>query len=149
YSAAKVTGRRAYDLARSGHDVTLEPRRGPRYGSDVLGDAVPPPGLSVPCGEGKYIPSLARDPGGPLGCGALVETLRRTRVGSFLGDGALSPDADARVAREKLLPVASAVVGLPRVELDPVSVARLRQGQSIRFREPGPPPESGSMVAVF
>jgi len=82
FSAAKVTGRRAYDLARRGQEVMLRPRPVVIHQIDVLRYEYPHLELEVHCGKGTYIRSLARDLGDRLGCGALVETLRRTRVGS-------------------------------------------------------------------
>jgi tRNA pseudouridine55 synthase len=149
YSAAKVTGRRAYDLARSGEQVRLGPRRVHVYGIDVIGYAFPRLDLTVRCGKGTYIRSLARDLGERLGCGALVETLRRTRVGTFRAEDALLPEADSRSARERLLPLASAVAELPRMELHSDLVHRLRQGQSVRLRNATPRTETGATVAIF
>jgi tRNA pseudouridine55 synthase len=79
YSAAKVTGRRAYDLARRGEDVALAPRRVQINGIDVLAYNYPLLDVEVRCGKGTYIRSLARDVGDRLGCGGFVEMLRRTR----------------------------------------------------------------------
>jgi tRNA pseudouridine55 synthase len=135
FSAAKVTGRRAYDLARQGEAVALRPRRVRVHGIDVLAYEYPRLELEIRCGKGTYIRSLARDLGERLGCGALVETLRRTRVGPFAAVDALSPNADAAVARSRLLPLSAAVVELPRVTLPAREAARLRQGQII-----APPP---------
>jgi tRNA pseudouridine55 synthase len=131
YSAARVTARRAYDLARSGEEFHLGPRRVSIYGIDLLGYAYPHVELEVRCGKGTYIRSLARDLGERLGCGALVETLRRTRVGPFAVAGALSLDAGAEEAGRRLLPVAAAVAELPRVIISAEQARRLRQGQGI------------------
>src|SRR5262245_19826772 len=73
YSAAKVTGRRAYGLARRGEDVELAPRRVQIYGIDVLAYNYPLLELEVRCGKATYIRSLARDAGERLGCCGLVE----------------------------------------------------------------------------
>ena len=135
YSAAKVTGRRAYDLARQGEEVTLQPRRVQVYGIDLLAYDYPRLELEVSCGKGTYIRSLARDLGERLGCGALVETLRRTRVGPFEPGNAVSLDADAATARSRLLPVSAAVAELPGVTLDAGDISRLRQGQGVRLRD--------------
>src|SRR5439155_13312830 len=83
YSAAKVTGRRAYDLARAGRDFSLRPRTVHIRSLDLLAYHYPWLDIQVCCGKGTYIRSLARDLGQRLGCAALVETLRRTRVGPF------------------------------------------------------------------
>jgi tRNA pseudouridine55 synthase len=147
YSAARVTGRRAYDLARRGEEVTLQPRRVRVYGIDLLGYEYPRLELEVRCGKGTYIRSLARDLGERMGCGGLVETLRRTRVGPFEAGNAVPPEADAATARARLLPVSAAVSGLPHVTVDAGAVARLRHGQVVGVRDSLPPADSG--VAVF
>lgn len=135
YSAARVTGRRAYDLARQGREVSLAPRRVRVYGIDLRDYAYPHLEMTVRCGKGTYIRSLARDLGERLGCGALVEGLRRTRVGPFDAGSALSLDADADTARARLLPPSAALVGLPRVILTADEAERLRRGQAVPLLE--------------
>ncbi len=132
FSAAKVTGKRAYDMARRGEEVVLQPRKVHVHGIDVLGYGWPRLELEVRCGKGTYIRSLARDLGARLGCGGLIETLRRTRVGPFAAADAVPLDADARTARARLLPVALAVAELPRVDVTAADAVRLRQGQTVR-----------------
>src|SRR5262245_17587642 len=75
YSAAKVAGRRSYDLARGGESVDLKPRTVEVYGIDLLRYAWPEAEVEVRCGKGTYIRSLARDLGRQLGCGGYVQTL--------------------------------------------------------------------------
>jgi tRNA pseudouridine55 synthase len=147
YSAAKVAGRRAYDLARRGRDVALEARRVRIDGIDVLAYDYPRLEIEVRCGKGTYIRSLARDLGERLGCGGYVETLRRTRVGPFRAEDAVPLDADAAAARAKVLPVSAALDELPRVTLADAGAARLRQGQGVPADETTAP--DGSAVAVF
>jgi tRNA pseudouridine55 synthase len=135
YSAAKVTGRRAYELARQGRGVLLQPRR-VRINSINLVDYVPPRlSVEVHCGRGTYIRSLARDLGERLGCGALVETLRRTRVGQFTIAEVLPLDAAAETARTALRPLAEAVAELPRVLVSGAEAAALRHGRGIPLRQ--------------
>jgi tRNA pseudouridine55 synthase len=131
YSAAKVTGRRAYDLARRGEEVSLRPRRVHVYGLDVLAYDYPRLDVEVRCGKGTYVRSLARDLGERLGCGGYVEALRRTRVGPFAVEDAVSLDVEPAAARAKLLPVSAAVSELPRVTVGAAEAARLRQGQVV------------------
>jgi tRNA pseudouridine55 synthase len=131
YSAAKVTGRRAYDLARAGEEVALTARSVDIYGIDVLRYDYPRLDLEVRCGKGTYIRSLARDLGEQLGCGACVAALRRTRVGPFTVDGALTPSSAAAAARGQLLPLAHAVADLPRLVLSPLELERLCHGQAL------------------
>jgi tRNA pseudouridine55 synthase len=144
YSAAKVSGRRAYDLARGGREVALAARRVRVHGIDVLAYEYPRLEIEVRCGKGTYIRSLARDLGERLGCGGYVEALRRTRVGPFRAEEAVPLDADPATARAKLLPVSAAVSDLPRVTLDDAGVARLRQGQGVPT-----PTADAEEVAVF
>jgi tRNA pseudouridine55 synthase len=146
YSAAKLAGQRAYDLARAGHQVSLQARRVQIDRVDVLDYAYPRLALGVRCGRGTYIRSLARDLGDRLGCGALIKTLRRTRIGPFEAEHALSLEADAETVRKNLLPLSAAVAELPRVTLEAEQVARLRQGQSVAMMADM---AAGRAVAVF
>ena len=83
YSAAMVSGRRAYDLARQGKEVSLTPRTVVVHAIDVLGYEYPHLEIEVRCGKGTYIRSLARDLGEELGCGGFIASLRRLAVGCF------------------------------------------------------------------
>jgi tRNA pseudouridine55 synthase len=132
YSAVKVTGRRAYDLARQGQEVSLQPRRIHIHAIDMLCYTYPDLELEVRCGKGTYIRSLARDLGERLGCGALVQNLRRIRVGPFATEEAVTLETPAVDARARLLPLAMAVAELPRVMLADAEVRRLRSGQEVR-----------------
>jgi tRNA pseudouridine55 synthase len=152
YSAAKVTGQRAYDLARQGREVELQARRIDVHGLDLLRYEYPYLDLEVRCGKGTYIRSLARDLGARLGCGALVQTLRRTRVGPFTAEEAVALETEAQAARSRVLPVGLAVVELPRVVLQAAAVERLRRGQTAPLGARNLPRGAGSdtrEVAVF
>jgi tRNA pseudouridine55 synthase len=149
YSAARVTGRRAYDLARRGREVSLEPRRVRIYAIELRAYNYPHLDVTVRCGKGTYIRSLARDLGGRLACGGLVETLRRTRVGPFDAVDALSLEADAATAQSRLLPPAAAVAELPRVTVNADEVIRLRQGQKIPLAGVAALAPEAAEVAVF
>ena len=61
--------------------------------------------VEIDCGKGTYIRSIARDLGAKLGCGGLVETLRRTRVGPFTAEQGIGVDVPPEVGREQLLPI--------------------------------------------
>ena len=90
FSAIKLAGRRAYDLARSGHTVELAPRTVQVYGIALLDYTWPLLRLRIECGRGTYIRSLARDIGQALDVGGYVQQLRRTRVGDFSIDRAVT-----------------------------------------------------------
>lgn len=81
YSALKISGRPAYELARKGREVALEARRVRVYGLELLDYHWPELQLRMDCGRGTYVRSLARDIGEALGVGGYVRALRRTRVG--------------------------------------------------------------------
>ena len=138
FSAAKVTGRRAYDLARRGEEVMLQPRKVQVYGIDVRRYEYPEADLEVRCGKGTYIRSLARDLGERLGCGGLVQGLRRRRVGPFHVEDAVPLDTDPETARSRLLPLTAAVAELPLLTVPAPAAAQLRQGKAIS--PPGAPP---------
>jgi tRNA pseudouridine55 synthase len=87
--------------------------------------------VEVRCGKGTYIRSLARDLGERLGCGALVRTLRRTRVGPFTAGEAVTLEATAETARARLLPLSAAVAELPRLSVEAAAVNSLRHGQAV------------------
>ena len=92
FSALKVAGRRAYDLARRGGEVVLEPRPVKVYGIELLGYEWPVLRLRIDCGRGTYIRAIARDLGEKLDVGGHLAELRRTRVGPFAVDTAVAPD---------------------------------------------------------
>lgn len=83
FSAMKVGGRRAYDLARRGDDVELEPRPVRIYRLEMLNYNWPFARLRIECGRGTYVRALARDLGEALGCGGYLTELVRTRIGQF------------------------------------------------------------------
>lgn len=86
YSACKVGGVRAYDMARRGSDVNLKPRQLVINEIELLKCCLPEITIRVVCGKGTYIRALARDIGEALGSGAHLTALRRTRVGSATED---------------------------------------------------------------
>src|SRR5690242_7664254 len=81
FSALKVAGQRAYDLAREGKIVELEPRTVRVYGIELLEYAWPLVRLRIDCGRGTYVRAIARDLGEALNVGGHLTQLRRTRVG--------------------------------------------------------------------
>jgi tRNA pseudouridine55 synthase len=128
-SALKLDGRRAHDLARQGKAVVLAPRPVRIDAIRVTGFAWPYLDVEVDCGKGTYIRSIARDLGAALGCGGLVQTLRRTRIGPFTADQGIGVLAEPRGV--DLLPMSAAVAGITRVGLAADEVKKIRQGQQI------------------
>jgi tRNA pseudouridine55 synthase len=92
YSAIKKDGKRAYDLARQGKEVILEPRKIIIREFEMSFVQLPVVDFRVVCSTGTYIRSLAQDTGAALGCGAYLSRLCRTRIGEFTLDKALTMD---------------------------------------------------------
>jgi len=88
YSAVWIDGKRAYEQARKGHSVSIEPRQVRIDSIEILAWENPLLTLRIQCGKGTYIRSLARDIGADLGVGGYVQTLRRNAVGQFSEQGA-------------------------------------------------------------
>jgi tRNA pseudouridine55 synthase len=133
HSAAKVGGRRAYDLARQGKDVALAPRPVAIHRIELRGYAYPRLDIVVTCGKGTYIRSLARDLGQRLGVGGYIAALRRTEVGVFHASNGLSLDAPREEARRRLLPIEHALQHLPSIALAEPELARFCKGQRVEL----------------
>jgi len=146
-SALKLDGVRAYELVRQGKGPKLDARVVSIRDIRVKNYDWPWVDVEVDCGKGTYIRSIARDLGDMLGCGGLVQTLRRTRVGLFTAEQGITIDADA--ASVRLLPLAMAVTTLPRVTLEPDIVKRLQDGQFVRHPLPYPLGNPTQPIAVF
>jgi tRNA pseudouridine55 synthase len=91
HSAIKKDGKRSYDLARAGQEVILQERPVTVSEFEIISVQLPEVRFRVVCTTGTYIRSLAHDFGQLLGCGAHLSELRRTRIGDFSVDDALSP----------------------------------------------------------
>lgn len=92
HSAIKLDGKRAYELARKGKEVKIQPRAVNIYAFEITRVALPEVDFRVVCSTGTYIRSLANDFGAALGCGGYLSALCRTRIGPFLLGGAIHPD---------------------------------------------------------
>ena len=92
FSAVKVKGVRAYEFARKGNDPKLKPRKVVIESIEVMEFSLPKIVLKIVCGKGTYIRSLARDLGESLDSGAYLIGLRRTRIGNYSIDDAVSAD---------------------------------------------------------
>ncbi|MCI0705231.1 MAG: tRNA pseudouridine(55) synthase TruB [Planctomycetia bacterium] len=137
-SALKLNGVRAYELVRQGKGPKLDARVVMIDAIRVLAYEWPFLDVEVDCGKGTYIRSIARDLGDMLGCGGLVQTLRRTKVGPFTAEQGIGLDVTPEEAKAKLQPLATAATGMPRVFLELEEARRLFHGQEIRV-----PPRSG------
>jgi tRNA pseudouridine55 synthase len=155
FSAVKIDGERAYDLARAGEAVELEARP-VCIDSLVLIDcpdcdtAV----FAAECGKGTYVRALARDMGRALGCGGHVIALRRTRVGSFdeahavgMDELAAAADAGGEALQALLSPIETALADLAVLRVSRDETVRLLRGQSVLVRGHDLPP-SGPAYAT-
>ncbi|MDQ2801349.1 MAG: tRNA pseudouridine(55) synthase TruB [Pseudomonadota bacterium] len=140
FSAVKVAGERAYDMAREGRAPVLEPRRARVDRFDLVERPGPDEAVFEVCsGKGVYMRSLARDLA--AACGALghVASLRRLRVGPFTAaqsiplDKLLQSDHTAPAFPDLLLPVATALADIPALALTEAEVSDLVHGQAINL----------------
>ena len=92
FSACKVDGKRAYDLARKGSDMQLEPKQIRIDSIELLECDLPKIRIRVVCGKGTYIRSLARDIGTALNSGGYLSDLVRTRIGEYKIENCITPD---------------------------------------------------------
>ncbi|OYX70279.1 MAG: tRNA pseudouridine(55) synthase TruB [Brevundimonas sp. 32-68-21] len=137
FSAIKVDGARAYDLARDGVEFELQSRRVTIHSAEVTdapdADHVE---LTIRTGKGVYVRSLARDLALALGAEGHVSALRRERVGPFSTENAVTLDSLEEMvhrgaASEGLLPVATALDGIPELAVTDQDAFSLRQGRPI------------------
>jgi tRNA pseudouridine55 synthase len=132
FSALKIAGRRAYELARRGLPVELEPRTITIYRLAVVGYDYPELRLDIECSSGTYVRSLGRDLAESLGTAAVMSGLVRTAIGPFgLSEAVLPDQLTSENWTSALLPPRRAVEQLPQVELSDEQAARLRNGQTI------------------
>ncbi|MBI5164446.1 MAG: tRNA pseudouridine(55) synthase TruB [Magnetospirillum sp.] len=137
YSAIKVDGERAYDLARAGAAVELQPRVVVVESMRLLGQPdADHADFETVCGKGTYIRSLSRDIAAALGACGHVSVLRRTACGPFHEDGAISLDkmqelGQGPALRSLLLPVETALDDIPALALSESEVRRLQSGCSV------------------
>ena len=137
YSAVKVDGERAYDLARAGTAMELKPRAVTIHSARV--SDVPDVDhieLEIECGKGTYVRAIVRDLANALGACAHVSQLRRTRVGPFGEDRAITLENLENLSHkaalpEVLLPVETALDDIPALAVTAEDAFRLAQGRPI------------------
>ncbi len=140
YSAVKVHGKKAYEMAREGKEVELAPRKINVYSLELLEWAPPEAVIDVYCSSGTYVRSLANDLGKSLGCGAYLVGLRRTKSGRFTLRDAV-PLRKLRETFEQgnwyqyLIPAAEALSEWPAVDLDATQVDAIRHGHRVPAAE--------------
>ncbi len=129
HSAVHIDGKRAYELARQGKQVALQPRAVTIEACEVLRYAYPNLALRIACGSGTYIRSLAHDLGERLRCGGYLADLRRTKVGEWSVDFAVKPSA---VGWSFVIPLKEVLTEFHGIELTAEEVEDVRHGRDIR-----------------
>jgi tRNA pseudouridine55 synthase len=161
FSAIKIAGERAYDLAREGEAVELEPREIDIHRLELVES--PDPDHSVfeaECGKGAYVRALARDMGRRLGTRGHVTSLRRLAVGPFAEADMISLEkleelrhkaaaSGGRGPEEALLSVATALDDIPALAMTERDAVRLKRGQAVILRGRDAPVTSGPAYAIF
>jgi len=143
FSAIKVDGERAYDLARAGEAVDLAPRPVFIEELKLVAAEADNATFEVTCGKGTYIRSLARDMGRALGSAAHVSMLRRVAVGPFTEAHMISLENLMELSHKApggnaingaLLPIETVLDGIPALAIDADQARRLRLGQPVLLR---------------
>lgn len=158
FSAVKISGERAYDLARQGAPVELQPRPAMVYSLTHLGFADADHSLfEAECGKGTYVRALARDLGRQLGCFGHVTALRRTGVGPFTQADMISLEKLEELRHSAaapadlgqfLRPVETALDDIPALAISRSDAARLRRGQAVLLRGRDAPLLQGTVYAT-
>ncbi|ASY58911.1 MULTISPECIES: tRNA pseudouridine(55) synthase TruB [Sinorhizobium] len=168
FSAIKIDGERAYDLARDGETVEIPPREVEVFRLSLIGSTPHLAHFEIECGKGTYVRSLARDMGRDLGCFGHIASLRRTFVAPFGEEDMVSladlvalekieDDAERLAALDDyLIDTGEALSDLPHVAVSEDQAHRLRMGNPIILRgrdAPLPAPEAyatarGKLVAI-
>ena len=132
FSALKVDGKRAYDLARQGKEVKLKSRQIQVYSLRLTAFEYPNFQLEIDCGTGTYVRSLGRDIGARVGSAAIMTALRRTAIGSFtVADTVNVMQLDAQNISQHLMPVDHCLGSLERVVINDAQARGLTDAQPL------------------
>ncbi len=138
YSAIKIDGERAYDLARDGEIPQIKSREVYIKELKLLKSRKNEADFEMTCVKGTYVRSIARDLGRDLGCMGYISALRREKVGTFTAKNAISLDIlesldYVRARSEYLLPLQTVLDDIPALNLTGEEAARIRNGQVLEF----------------
>jgi tRNA pseudouridine55 synthase len=157
FSAIKVDGERAYDLARAGETVTLKSRKINIESLQIEAHAADNSETTfrVACGKGTYVRSIARDIGRELGCLAHVTLLRRLAVGPFTEKDSISLETLEKIVHSPpsenslsglLRPIETVLDGIPALAVMVPEARRLQQGQKVLLPETEPVSEAEAVL---
>jgi len=147
FSAIKIKGQKAYDLARKGKKVTMKAREIEIYNIGIINIKYPVLNIEINCSSGTYIRSIAHDLGQELGCGGYLSNLKRTKIGRFKLEDACDLDQidSSNVAEDghpHLLNPLEILDQFPQYELNSTEVEDLKQGKLINYQK-------GNIVGVI
>lgn len=138
FSAVKIKGRRAYELARRGKEVEPPPRTVTIHALNLVEFDYPKLVLDVECGSGTYIRALGRDLADSLGTAAVMSGLERTAIGPFKVDAALDVDwLTAGTLESHLQPPQSVLIDLPQLQLTIAEFEEIKNGRPIERQVAG------------
>ena len=152
YSAIKIAGERAYDLARDGAQFEIAAREIVVHRLELVEHTGDESTFEAECGKGAYVRSLARDIGRALGCYGHVCLLRRTRVGPFSAQAGVTfeqLEASPEALAAALLGVEAGLSEMQRVAIDRNGAATLRRGQRLLLRGSAAPDEGPAYAVCF
>ena len=137
YSALKVDGKKLYELARQGKEVERAARPITVYAIEILKESHPEYTIRVECSKGTYIRTLCHDIGQALGCGGVMASLTRSRVGEFRIEEAhtlseLQKYADGDRLGEFVVPVERMFEGLPKITVKESAQKALQNGNQMK-----------------
>lgn len=152
YSAVHIDGQRAYKRARRGESFDIQPRLVEVYELELLAFDFPRFQLRIVCGSGTYIRSIGRDLGEQLGCGAIMDSLVRTRIGEFKLSTAMKLDEEISLESiaDQLQPAALAVKNLAQYQCNERELEDFCHGRKIECNLNLPPSQtSQNEIAVM
>ena len=136
YSAKRIKGKRAYQLAKKGIQPELKPKKVKIYSIEILDISMPFFTVKISCSSGTYIRSIIKEIGDLAGCGAYTKELRRTKIDSFSVEDALPLNDFLQKTdlQDILIPIENALPFMEKIQLDEGFDKRFLHGQ--RFRVP-------------
>lgn len=133
FSAIKINGQRAYDLAREGEEVEMASRAAWIENLELLENSSASARFRCICGKGTYMRSLGRDIARELGTAGHIVGLRREAVGPFMLENAISLEKLEEIGHSAVLPVETVLGDIPALALNEREAAQLKNGQSVSF----------------
>ena len=149
FSALRVNGKRAYELARKGQEVPLEPRPIQIHEIKLTGFSWPDFTLSIRCGSGTYVRSLGRDIAIRLGTHAVMTELTRSGIGAQNLEDAIELDSLSRESiHQHFLPGQSLIGDIPRTVIEDEEIISLSDGQPVERKYPGGAAAQGEIAGI-